>query len=133
MPAHAAHVRTARLVGVAAARRAGLEDGQVDELRLALGEVCARAVALNAAHAPSARVRVVLTDDEPRAGHLVVQVHDAGPAAAAERQVLGHGLDDDWSGVDPEVSLAVVRALVDDVSVERLDGETVVTLAWRAS
>ncbi len=32
-----AHVRTARLVVVAAARRAGLDDERVDELRLALG------------------------------------------------------------------------------------------------
>jgi anti-sigma regulatory factor (Ser/Thr protein kinase) len=34
------HVRTARLVGVAAGRRAGLDDVLVDELRLALGEAC---------------------------------------------------------------------------------------------
>ena len=45
------HVRTARLVVLAAARRAGLEDGLVDEIRLAVSESTSRAVALNARHA----------------------------------------------------------------------------------
>ncbi|MCW2715973.1 MAG: anti-sigma factor, partial [Frankiales bacterium] len=52
------HVRTARLVVVAAARRAGLDDERVDELRLALGEACGRAVSLHAAHAPGVPVTV---------------------------------------------------------------------------
>ena len=51
LPALPAHVRTARLVGVAAARR-GLDDGLVDEVRLAVGEACSRAVGLHAKHAP---------------------------------------------------------------------------------
>jgi hypothetical protein len=37
LPPHPHHVRTARLVGVAAARRAGLSDELVDELRWAVG------------------------------------------------------------------------------------------------
>ena len=43
---HAApeHVRTARLVAVAVARRAGMDEARLDEIRLAVGEVCARAV-----------------------------------------------------------------------------------------
>ena len=57
-----AHVRTARLVVVAAARRAGLDDGLVDELRLALGEACSRAVGLHARHAPDQPVRVTVDD-----------------------------------------------------------------------
>ena len=38
------HVRTARLVAVAVARRAGMDEVRLDEIRLAVGEVCARAV-----------------------------------------------------------------------------------------
>lgn len=40
----AEHVRTARLIAVAAARRAGIDEERLDEVRLAVGEVCARAV-----------------------------------------------------------------------------------------
>ena len=41
------HVRTARLVGVAVARRAGVAEDLLDEVRLAIGEACTRAVALH--------------------------------------------------------------------------------------
>ncbi|MDP9182724.1 MAG: ATP-binding protein, partial [Actinomycetota bacterium] len=58
IPPQPVHVRTARLVGVAAARRAQLSDALIDELRLALGEACSRAVALHAAHAPTSPVVV---------------------------------------------------------------------------
>jgi len=40
------HVRTARLVGVAVARRAGVAEELLDEVRLAIGEARTRAVAL---------------------------------------------------------------------------------------
>ena len=35
----AEHVRTARLIAVAAARRAGVDEARLDEVRLAVGEV----------------------------------------------------------------------------------------------
>jgi len=35
------HVRTARLVAAAVARRAGVDEAVLDELRLAVGEACA--------------------------------------------------------------------------------------------
>ena len=38
------HVRTARLVAVTVARRAGIDEVRVEEVRLAVGEMCARAV-----------------------------------------------------------------------------------------
>ncbi|MGD0559378.1 MAG: ATP-binding protein, partial [Streptosporangiaceae bacterium] len=39
-----AHVRTARLVATAVARRSGVPDSLLDEVRLAVGEACSRAV-----------------------------------------------------------------------------------------
>ena len=39
-----AHVRTARLVAAAVARRCGLDEAVLDEVRLAVGEACSRAV-----------------------------------------------------------------------------------------
>ena len=71
------HVRTARLVSVAAARRAGLGAEPLDELRLAVGEACSRAVA---AARRSTRltqpVQLLLRDD---ATGLTVEVVDRGP------------------------------------------------------
>src|SRR6266511_3711869 len=42
-----AHVRTARLVAVAVARRAGVAEELLEEIRIAIGEACSRAVALH--------------------------------------------------------------------------------------
>ena len=126
-----AHVRTARLVVVAAAREAGLDDDLVDELRLALGEAASRAVSLHAQHAPDVPVRVTITDDP---GRLSVGVADRGPATgpvAADKagELLDAGAEVDEL-VDPDVALAVVAGLVDDVSVEPGPDGTVVTMRW---
>ena len=126
-----AHVRTARLVVVAAARRAGLDDDLVDELRLALGEACSRAVSLHAQHAPDVPVRVTITDDP---GRLSVGVVDRGPAAAPISSDLAGGLLDPGAEVedlvDPDVALAVVTGLVDDVQVAPDGDGTAVTMRW---
>lgn len=134
------HVRTARLVAVAAARRAGLEDELVDELRLALGEACSRAVGLHARHAPGTPVSVTVTDNP---GGLTVAVTDQGPAAGPAPGDLSEGLlDDDATEatdvddplfdtlVDPDLALAVVTGLVDDVHVEHGPGGTTVSMRW---
>jgi serine/threonine-protein kinase RsbW len=135
------HVRTARLVAVAAARRAGLPDELVDELRLALGEACSRAVGLHARHAPATPVQVTVTDNP---GGLTVQVTDHGPAAGPAPGDLSEGLLDDDAAdagadagdllldtlVDPDVALAVVTGLVDDVDVDHGPGGTTVSMRW---
>src|SRR5579875_1019497 len=71
-----AHVRTARLVALAVARRAGVAEELLDEVRLAVGEACSRAVGLNVGKAPSAPVSMLLSDDLDR---FVVEVIDVGP------------------------------------------------------
>lgn len=125
-----AHVRTARLVVVAAARRAGLDDELVDELRLALGETCSRAVALHARHAADQPVRVTVSDDP---GGLTVTVTDVGPAAGpapddVAGDLLEEGPDDEL--VDPDVALAVVTGLVDGVEITPSSAGTTVTMRW---
>ena len=127
-----AHVRTARLVGVAAARRAGLDDALVDELRLALGEACSRAVGLHARHAPDELVKVTISDDP---GGLVVTVADLGPAAGPAPADLAEGLLDEDDGdddelVDPDVALAVLSGLVDGIEITPSSAGTTVTMRW---
>ncbi|MCW2599070.1 MAG: anti-sigma regulatory factor [Frankiales bacterium] len=119
------HVRTARLVGVAAARRARLADELVDELRLAIGEACSRAVALNAAHAPDVPVKIVLRDD---ATGLTVEVTDAGPESGPPTDPVEELLGE--YEVDPRVALAVLMGLVDELDITTTSSGTTVTLRW---
>jgi len=124
-----AHVRTARLVSVAAARRAGLEPELVDELRLAVGEACSRAVGLHARHAQGQPVRITVSDD---ARGLTITVTDQGPAAGPASDdpagVLLEAAGEDI--VDPDVALAVLSGLVDDLSVDAAETGTTVTMRW---
>lgn len=132
----AAHVRTARLVTVTAARRAGLEDGLLDELRFAVGEACSRAVGLHARHAPGVLVRVTI-EDGPTG--LVVTVVDAGPAAGPVPDDVSAGIveggdlagdDGEHDLVDPDVALALLTGLVDTATVEPGVTGTTVTMRW---
>src|SRR2546423_7773490 len=82
----AAHVRTARLVGVAVARRAGVANELFDEIRLAIGEACSRAVALHREHNIPDLVEVALVDED----RFTVRVTDRAPIDAA----LGPALPD---------------------------------------
>jgi anti-sigma regulatory factor (Ser/Thr protein kinase) len=119
------HVRTARLISVAAARRAGLADELLDELRLAVGEACSRAVAVHAQHAPDQPVQVLLRDD---ATGLTVEVVDRGPESGPVDGEVEDLFSEDE--LDPRVSLAVISALVDDVTVAPSGTGTSVTLRW---
>ncbi len=71
------HVRTARLVATAVARRSGVEEALLDEVRLAVGEACSRAVEAHQAQCPDEPVRVELTGAN---GRFEVVVTDAAAA-----------------------------------------------------
>ena len=95
------HVRTARLVAVAVARRAGMDEVRLDEIRLAVGEVCARAV------------RRSLQSGKP-GGDVVVELADQGPPLDVV-VTDGAGLPE---SDEESVSLPLVRGLADAVSLE---------------
>ncbi len=127
-----AHVRTARLVAAAVSRRAGIDESLVDELKLAVAEACTRAVGLHQTHAPDKDVVLVLTDEPDR---LEVSVRDHGPEApdTAEAPELGDELlEGEAAGesLPAGFRLAVIAGLVDDLTVEREDGTTVVRMSW---
>lgn len=125
IPPQPVHVRTARLVGVAAARRAQLPDALIDELRLALGEACSRAVALHAAHAPTSPVVITVRDED---GQLTVEVVDLGPAPGSIDGSVQELLHE--SPGDPNVALAFLTGLVEDVEVSSETTGTTVRLRW---
>ncbi len=119
------HVRTARMVGVSTARRAGLEDDLVDEFRLAVGEACGRAVAVNAEHAPDVPVKIMMRDD---ATGFTVEVTDAGPASEPVTDDVEDLFGEDE--IDTRVALAVLAGLVDDLHVTSTPMGTTVTMRW---
>lgn len=131
-----AHVRTARLVATALARRSGVSDGVLDEIRLAVGEACSRAVNLHRAHVPDQAVQITLDDGGP----FAVVVTDMAPAGADVGDVgaldLGDGADMSHLGtlelLPPGFGLAVIGGLVEDVVVTpRPDGVgTRVQMRW---
>lgn len=126
IPPLTAHVRTARLVGVAAARRAGLDDDHVADLRLALGEACARAVSLHLEHAPDTAIKVVVRDD---ATGLTVEVTDAGPPATTPESSVDL-LEFDDTVTDPQVALTILAGIVENLVVTPLAHGTTVGLKW---
>src|SRR5919109_1154812 len=75
------HVRTARLVAAAVARRAGVDEAVLDEVRLAVGEACSRAVGLHASNDIVAPVQVRLIEEEKT---FSIEVGDGVPGGAAE-------------------------------------------------
>ncbi|RBM22539.1 MULTISPECIES: ATP-binding protein [Streptomyces] len=105
------HVRTARLVAAAVARRAGVEESVLDELRLAVGEACSRAVGLHAVHGLTTPVRVVLTEGEKT---FSIEVGDDAPSVvpAPRDQTASEAAEE-----TDELGLAVISGLVDDVEV----------------
>lgn len=129
-----AHVRTARLVATAVARRCGVDEAVLDEVRLAVGEACSRAVHLHRRHCPQRPVMVTLIDDHAT---FRVAVTDEAPAvedAEGGFDELADLTDLDNDAVPPGVGLAVISGLVDDVSVESgRDGGLVVRMTWPIS
>ncbi|MEV6103087.1 ATP-binding protein [Streptomyces sp. NPDC051940] len=135
------HVRTARLVAAAVARRAGVDEAVLDEVRLAVGEACSRAVGLHRSSGVDSPVRVVLTEEEKR---FSIEVGDGAPADASRRPVpaartaAGQHPDPDASAdegdngddAEDEMGLAVISGLVDDVEVTSGESGGLIRMSW---
>ncbi|MBC3986202.1 ATP-binding protein [Streptomyces buecherae] len=127
------HVRTARLVAAAVARRAGVDEAVLDEVRLAVGEACSRAVGLHVSNGVSAPVRVALTEEEKK---FSIEVGDEAPRAVPGRATDGDGAGDALSGdesgaeAEDEMGLAVISGLVDDVEVTSDEAGGVIRMSW---
>ncbi|MFJ6696371.1 ATP-binding protein [Streptomyces sp. NPDC091272] len=127
------HVRTARLVAAAVARRAGVDEAVLDEVRLAVGEACSRAVGLHRSNGISAPVRVALTEEEKtfsiEVGDEVPGPDVAVPDARSTPESVPGAVDLDSDGED-DMGLAVISGLVDDLEV--VDGANggVIRMSW---
>ncbi|MGW8378611.1 ATP-binding protein [Streptomyces sp. ODS28] len=140
------HVRTARLVAAAVARRAGVDEAVLDEVRLAVGEACTRAVGLHLSNGVDSPVRVALIEEEKK---FSIEVGDEAPPvthpsgrpeeAGAEALLVpgarnGHGGSDGADEeADGEMGLAVISGLVDDVEVTADERGGVIRMSWPAA
>jgi anti-sigma regulatory factor (Ser/Thr protein kinase) len=135
-----AHVRTARLVAAAVARRSGVDEALLNEVRLAVGEACSRAVEAHRRHCPAEPVRIEMTDQGER---FVVVVSDHAPAASAALGANGNGAgprgqvevaheeDGGDGGMIPAgFGLAVISGLADDVRVSSTSAGVSVRMSW---
>ncbi|WP_255953304.1 ATP-binding protein [Streptomyces odontomachi] len=120
------HVRTARLVAAAVARRSGVEEAVLDEVRLAVGEACTRAVGLHQSNGVSAPVRVLLIEDEKQ---FSIEVGDEAPHATVGPGGAGAGAEADGESED-EMGLAVISGLVDDVEVKTDEAGGHIRMSW---
>lgn len=133
-----AHVRTARLIASAVARRVGVDAQVLDEVRLAVGEACTRAVELHRRSGVTDLIRVSFNDGPTR---FVISVEDCaragdpdvpGSDALAElaRTVDLDGDDALFEPLPAGVGIAVIGELVDDLDVDITDSGTSVCMSW---
>lgn len=116
LPPKPDQVRTARLLAVSVARRAGVAETLIDEVRLAVGEACARAVQVHIAGDVTEPVVVVLSNG---LGFEVV-VTDSATRTAAPVQRLPLGVHHRGEDDPASIGLTVLAAVVDDVSIEAI-------------
>ena len=146
-----AYVRTIRTVAVAVARRAGVADDLLDEVRQAIGEACTRAVGVHRREGRTDPIEVAMTVGAVGRGQrFTIDVTDRGSAEAARKEHAGgtgeivaratvapSGEDTGRNLLDEEllaigVGLALLDGLVADLAVDDAPGGagTLVRMSW---
>jgi anti-sigma regulatory factor (Ser/Thr protein kinase) len=137
-----AHVRTARLVATAIARRTGVAEALLDEVRLAVGEACSRAVEAHRLHCPGEPIRIELRDDS---GRFEVTVTDVAPSEdfglGFDREDHATSSSETVNGTElanllPDMSgfgIAVIAGLADDVEVYPSPKGMRIKMSWPAA
>jgi anti-sigma regulatory factor (Ser/Thr protein kinase) len=136
-----AHVRTARLIAAAVARRCGVDDAVIDEVKLAVGEACSRAVSLHAEHAPTEPVvlelresgnefEVAVVDIGPADDLREMSADDAAALVESSLRMAGDGSDPAQEPLPSHLGLALIAGLVDRMSVDREGDRTAVRMRW---
>jgi anti-sigma regulatory factor (Ser/Thr protein kinase) len=130
------HVRTARLVATAAARRCGVDPGVLDEIRLAVGEACTRAVGLHRQYCQQESVVLLLSDDVD----FTVTVRDAAPVGFEPGPLdvielleqSNEQPEENFDTLPDAFGLTVIAGLVEDLKITpRDDGPgTQVVMSW---
>jgi anti-sigma regulatory factor (Ser/Thr protein kinase) len=122
-----------------------VDEALLDEVRLAVGEACSRAVEAHRRHCPAEPVKIEMTDQGER---FVVVVSDHAPTSAARPpganghaagQDTGPGRgtgttaavrDADDEPIPAGFGLAVISGLADDVRVSSTSSGVSVRMSW---
>lgn len=132
-------VRTARMVAATAARRSGVAEELLDDVRLAVAEACSRAVRRHAAAGSTDLVELTFTDDVNT--FSVAVIDHAGPTPVSPGGLDGDdrepgGDDAGFDLDDPDaLSLALIAGLIPShqVAAGPTAGSTQVTMTWPLS
>lgn len=153
------HVRTARLIVTAVARRSGVAEALLDEVRLAVGEACSRAVEAHQRHCPEQPVRLELNDgnhrfevvvsdnvpgDDATGGVPATAASDGSPTSgspvpqspsggspASGTAAVGRSDAAAWDEVGAaELGLAVIAGLADDVMISSTSKGVEIRMSW---
>ena len=130
--ARPAHVRTARQIAVALARRANLAESAMDSVRLAVSEACGLVVALQLAANPDDPITVVFEDESG----LSIDVRGTSALKEAEGDAAIAVLSEAVVPVADELpagaSLAVVAELAPRLDVTTSADGVSLSLGWPA-
>ena len=123
-----AHVRLVRLVAVALGRLNGITEDVLDDVRLATGEACGRAVAAHLHHGMDQPVEVEMRGDQG----LRVSVRDFVPLPQASgvsaAEVLRVDMVEQESTL-PE-AIGLIEGVSDEVTVNTGHAGTTVEMRW---
>lgn len=129
------HVRTARLVAVTVARRAGWPEEQVESVRQAVGEACTLALQAGDHHTVTLELDDAVTAPDG-AGGLRAWVwpvrRSSGPSAGVDEVDEVDAADgaDAVDEADDALPRAVLAGLTDDVAVDDRQGHPALRLSW---
>jgi serine/threonine-protein kinase RsbW len=129
------------------ARRSGVDEALLDEVRLAVGEACSRAVEAHQEFCPGEPIRValtgadgrfevVVTDAAAQGGDAVPAMVPAAASAAGGQVSAGEAQGRPPGGLPPvpaELGLAVIAGLADDVEIVRTEAGLSIRMSWPSS
>ncbi|HWL65837.1 MAG TPA: ATP-binding protein [Actinomycetota bacterium] len=127
IPPRSPYVGVVRLALAALGRASGLDEEQVDELKIAVGEACVNSVL---AHEEAGSEEAVLVEYDDDGSTITVQVSDR---AGSVEQLGGSDMQDS-QGFSSRLafSVALLESLVDECRFEPRDGGGMIThLAFR--
>jgi serine/threonine-protein kinase RsbW len=117
LPPDKRHVGLARLVVVSAARRAGMDEDRIEDLRIAVSEATTNAILAH--HEAGSAEPVVVAFGSAGSGDFQVTISDTGPGF--EPRSEDELSDRDWS-MEGGLGVTLIRGLADAVEFVHEEG-----------
>jgi serine/threonine-protein kinase RsbW len=118
-PPKAEYVGVARHTVAAMARMRGISGEMVEDVKLAVSEACTNAVTAQAKLGASDRIRVTARGDTDG---LLIEVEDGATDALPSQEEGDDGFDSEDFSFETNLSLPLLRGLVDDLEIAPREG-----------